>query len=123
VLALQIDVDFSDASRLSGGAGFKFGDLTLCNMTPATLNNVSVRNYATIVNALLGGGSSGGFTAADILTVDPITEDIASAFEGGAPSDFAQQHLVHGSCRWQNGDLTTFDQSSWGAPSLGQARS
>jgi len=113
VLALQIDVDFSDAGRLSGGAGFKFGDLTLCNMTPSTLNNLSVRNYATIVNALLGGGSSGGFTAADILTLEPITEDIASAFEGGTPSDFAQQHLVHGSCGWKNGDLTTYPQAAW----------
>jgi hypothetical protein len=35
---------------------------------------------------------------ADITALDPITADIAGAFEAGPPSTFAQQHLVHGSC-------------------------
>jgi len=98
VLALQLDVDFSDATKLSSSTGYKFGDLTLCSMTPSTLNNLTVRQFDTIVNALLGGGSSGGFTIADIGTLDPVTASLARAFEGGTPSDFAQQHVVHGAC-------------------------
>lgn len=99
VVALQLDIDFSDAGRLAGSTGYKFGDLTLCSMTPSSLNNLSVRQYAAIANALLGGGSSGGFTGADITTLDPITADISAAFAGGEPSSFAQSHLVRGSCQ------------------------
>ena len=98
VLVLQLDVDFSDAGKLPTNTGYKFGDLTLCSMTPSGLNNLTVRQYAAIVNALLGGGASTGFSGADITTLDPITANIAGAFEAGSPSSFAQAHLVNGTC-------------------------
>jgi len=110
VLALQLDVDFADAGKLSAGSGLKFGDLTICGLTSdpqdhksvAALNGTSVRDLLAIDNALLGGGSSGGFTAGDILGLDDVTGEaaggVSGAFEGGTPSTFAQAHLVHGSC-------------------------
>jgi hypothetical protein len=67
-------------------------------MTPSTLNGLTVRQYTAIVNVLLGGDPSGGFSLTDITTFDPITADIAGAFEAGTPSAFAQSHIVHGAC-------------------------
>jgi PEP-CTERM motif len=95
VLALQLDIDFSDAGFLSGTSGIHFGDLILENFsTIPGLNGLTVRQFATIINALLGDGSSGGFTTGDITALDPIVQDVASAFEGGTPSGFAQTNLV-----------------------------
>jgi hypothetical protein len=99
VLALQLDVDFADAGDLTANSGLKFGDLTICGLTSETgLNGKSVRDFLTIDNALLGGGSSGGFSGGDITNLDPITADVTGAFDGGTPSSFAQAHLVDGSC-------------------------
>ncbi|HEV2385931.1 MAG TPA: hypothetical protein VGS20_01635 [Candidatus Acidoferrales bacterium] len=98
VLALSLDIAFSDAGKLAGTTGYAFGDLTLCGLSPTSLNGQTIRQYPAIVNALLGGGSSGGFTGADIPTLDPITDSIAGAFNGGSPSTFAQQHLFNGAC-------------------------
>jgi hypothetical protein len=121
VLSLQLDVDFSDANVLSGNTNTKFGDLVLYGFTSTsyttyytdltTLNGLTVRQYLTIVNALLGGGSSGGFSGINIVDLDPVTQDLSGAFEGGTPSTFAQQHLKKG---WKNGDVVTYTQSEWG---------
>src|SRR6185437_16246303 len=111
---LQLDVDFADAGLLTASSGLKFGDLTICGLTTDTsLNGMTVRDLLTIDNALLGGGSSSGFTGADIFALDPLTEDVASSFEGGIPSTWAQAHLENGSCGWHTGDLLTYSQGLW----------
>jgi hypothetical protein len=117
VLALRLDVDFSDASYLVGNSGLRFGDLRLCRFTslPA-LNGNTVREFLGLANQMLGGATppSGGPYTIDDLAL--VTRDLTLAFEGGVVSQFAQDHLVNGDCPggWQNGDLITYSQDSWG---------
>jgi hypothetical protein len=95
VLALRLNIDFSDAGDLAGAVNVKFGDLTLCGFADLTaLNGTSVRSFLSTVNILLGGGSS---TYA-ISQLDPITIDLNNAFSAGTVSSFAQAHLVNGAC-------------------------
>jgi len=118
VVALQLNVDFSDAGFL-GPPSLHTGDLVLCGFTslPA-LNGVTVRQFLGTVNTLLGGGSA-AFTIGDLA---PITAELNASFSGGTPDAFAQQHLGKDStCQavsWLNGDLITFTQSIWGATLL-----
>jgi hypothetical protein len=94
VVALELDVDMSDAGVLGGTSGLRFGDLLLCEFTTPALNGITVRQFLAIANTLLGGGS-GPLTIDD---ADPITFELTRAFVGGDPSTFAQQHLFAGSC-------------------------
>jgi hypothetical protein len=95
VLALQLDVEFADAGYLSGSSGIPLADLVLANMESygfsnyAALNGLSVRQFLGIANNRLG-GRSGEYTLDDIAIV---TNQLALAFEGGQPSEFAQNHL------------------------------
>ncbi len=57
VLALHLNVDFSDA-RVEGTLAPPFGDLVLCNVGTLPLNGTTVRQFLAIVDTLLGGGSS-----------------------------------------------------------------
>ena len=93
VLALHLNVDFSDA-RVEGTLAPPFGDLVLCNVGTLPLNGTTVRQFLAIVDTLLGGGSS-PFTIADL---DPVTTQLNGSFDGGVPSPFAQDHLVNGAC-------------------------
>jgi len=47
-----------------------------------------------VVNTALGGGS----TTDSIANLDPMTFDVNGAFEGGAPSSFAQTNLFPAAC-------------------------
>jgi hypothetical protein len=96
VLAVRLDVDYSDAHALASASGLAFGDLTLCGLTGATagLNGTSVRAFAAVLDTALGGGST-GYSPADL---GPLADDVSSAFNDGSVSTFAQQHLVNGSC-------------------------
>jgi hypothetical protein len=95
VLALRLDVDFSDANMLGGTSGLAFGDLYVCELTTTTaLNGLTVRQVLALANTVLGGGS--GPYSADEL--DPVVFALTQAFVGGDPSTFAQQHLFTGSC-------------------------
>lgn len=102
VLALKLDVDFSDAALLGGTSGLDFGDLTLCNFTALTaLNGMTVRQLLALENALLGGGS-GTYTIDQLYTGEPnalVPLDVPNAFDGGTVQPFAQAHLVSGACR------------------------
>ena len=91
VTALRINIDFSDAGLLQGTLGINFGDLTLSNFTTLPLlNGLTVRQFQSVVNTLLGGGSS-IYTIADLdLTIDNLN----SSFGGGALTIFAQDHLL-----------------------------
>jgi hypothetical protein len=92
VLALTLNVDFS---ALTGGtAGIPLSSLRICGVTPSALSGTTVASFLALANTLLGGGTSG----VSIDQVTPIAAQINSAFTGGAPSTWAQDHLVHGPC-------------------------
>ena len=91
-LALQFNVDFSDAGKLPGTSGLRFGDLILANFTLLPqLNGLTVRQYLADLNILLSGGSS-------ILTIADLDAALPGNFNGaffdGQPSQFAQDHLI-----------------------------
>jgi hypothetical protein len=94
VSGLKLNVDFSDAGVLHGTAAVKLGDLTLCNMALAGLNNTTVRDFLAMANTALGGGA----TPYAITDLDPIANQLNGAFGAGAASTFAQQSLVNGAC-------------------------
>ena len=90
VLALQFNVDFSDAGYLTGAAGTLFGDLILVDLPfTAEFNGFTVRQFLGVANTRLGGGA--GSASYDALAA--LTEDLNSAFVSGDPSQFAQDHL------------------------------
>lgn len=105
MLALKLNIDFSDAGLLKGdcfqglmkgGSPFRFGDLMLCNLSTSLsgLNGLTIRDFLPIVNTLLGGGTA-SFTIVDLT---PVTADLNDSFGGGLASSFAQEHLMHGPC-------------------------
>ncbi len=100
VLALQLDVDFSDAGLLPATSGQKFGDLTLCNFPAVTgddlsaANGMTVRQLLAAANTALGGGTQ----VLNINELDWLASSLNSAFDNGTPSSFAQTNLVNGPC-------------------------
>jgi hypothetical protein len=96
VLALQLDIDYSDRGLLAGTTGLRVGDLTLCGLTGATasLDGTSVRSFAALANTALGGGSTGY----SITDLDNLAGQITNAFNNGVVSSFAQTSLVNGAC-------------------------
>ncbi|HEY5924676.1 MAG TPA: hypothetical protein VIV11_23515 [Kofleriaceae bacterium] len=92
VLGLALNVAFS--SLTGGTSGVQFGSLTLCGVTPASLNGTSVNALLASANTLLGGGTN-AFTINDLA---PIAAELNNAFSGGAPSTWAQDHLFNGAC-------------------------
>lgn len=96
VLALEFNVDFSDAGLLPGSSGLRFGDLILENFSngpfvnQASFNGLTVRQFLADENILLSGGST-VFTIADLGTA---ASDMNGSFSNGIPSAFAQAHLV-----------------------------
>ena len=95
MLALRLNIDFSDAGVTMGSAGIAFGDLTLCALgaTPS-LDGLTVRAFSAIVNTALGGGT----TANSIAVLNPIISELNSSFGGGGVGLFAQNNLVNGPC-------------------------
>ncbi len=93
VLALQNDVDFADAGFLGGSAGVGFGDLVLHDLAAPyrpSLNGLTVRQFLAEANFALGGSDLGRYTVDDLAV---LTDEVSRAFEGGQPSQFAQNHL------------------------------
>jgi hypothetical protein len=91
VLALQLNVDFSNAGFLVGTSGIPFGNLVLQNFTsqPA-LNGLTVSQFLGDANSCLGGGSC----LYSIGVMDTITFDLNASFDGGVVSAFAQTNLA-----------------------------
>jgi len=121
VLALRLDVDFSDAGRLPTSSSLKFGDLTVCGLTDtptstSEFNGMSVREVLAALSAVLGGQAT---TDTDD-TLDAVAYYLSGSFEGGTPSTWAQQHLENGACGWHQGDLTTYGQLGWTSTSPAQ---
>ena len=121
VTALRLNIDFADAGVTIATSGVKFGDLTLCGFSNLpSLNGLTVRQFSTDVNTLLGGGGS----IYDINTLAPVAFDLNGSFAAGAASTFAQDHLFNGACPvWQNGDVITYSQENWGGdPTTGAGK-
>jgi len=100
VIALKLDVDYSDAGLLLGSSGIPFGDLVLSNFSKdfdgytiaaVNLNGLSVSEFLGDVNIALGGGGS---NIASISALDDILENVDIAFDGGIVTPFAQDHLM-----------------------------
>jgi hypothetical protein len=104
VLALEFNVDFSDAGLLPGTSGLRFGDLVLTDFsTFPQLNGLTVRQFLGDVNTLLSGGSS----IISISDLGPLVNDVNSSFSfGSTVSQFAQDHL-------EAPGATVPEQSSW----------
>ena len=92
VAALKLNIDFSDANLLTHASSTAFGDLTLCGVTPSSLNGSSVRSLLTAANNALGGVTS--FSS----DLGQLVSDVNVSFVNGAPSTFAEDHLFLGSC-------------------------
>ncbi len=93
-MALFFDVTFADAGLLPGTSGLKLGDLCVCGLTLRRFNGMTVRDFFLTVNGHLGGTP---FTES-IDDIAILTNDITAAFQGGAPSAFAQTHLFSTPC-------------------------
>jgi hypothetical protein len=91
VLALEFNVDFSDAGFLPAASGIPFGDLVLEGFsTLPQLDGLTVRQFLGDMNILLSGGSS-------IVSIDDLGTILFSlndSFADGTPEQFAQDHLV-----------------------------
>ena len=90
VVALDLNIGFSDLGDLGHPAGVTFGDLILTDLagTLAGLDGRTVRQFYEIVDAALGGG----FEPYGIVDLAGLTNEVNSSFGGGYVSDFAQQH-------------------------------
>jgi hypothetical protein len=112
VVALKLNVDFSDADVL-GPMSIDFGSLLLCGFSaqPA-LNGMAIRDFLDVNHNALGGGPP----LYPITDLFAITQELNGAFESGLPTLFAQTHVFNGACPggWQNGDMTTHSQAQWG---------
>ena len=93
VVALKLNVDFSD-NALIPSSSTAFGNLLLCNVTPAGLNGSNVRALLAAANTLMSGSSS----PYSIVEIAALVNNVDNAFVGGTPSTFAQEHLFVGSC-------------------------
>ena len=92
-LALTLNVRFSDADLLAHTSWTALGDLHICGFS--ILPSQTVRQFLANANTVLGGGSIAGLTP---NFADIVADSINGAFVGGAPSTFAQNYLVNGSC-------------------------
>lgn len=92
VLALQLDVDFSDAGYLSGSSGLLFGDLIIANLTgsDSDLNGLSIREFLSDANTCLGGGAC----LDGLANEDAIAGSLTFAFDSSQPDEFAQDFLI-----------------------------
>ncbi len=91
VVALRLNIDFSDAGFLLGTSGIPFGNLVLSNFsTLPALNGQTVRQIEGTLEAVLGGSN----TSYSFSDADTLASNLNSAFQGGAVSTFAQQNLV-----------------------------
>jgi|WetSurMetagenome_2_1015567.scaffolds.fasta_scaffold30269_3 hypothetical protein len=111
VVALKLNVDFSDAGMLTGSSGLAFGDLTMCGFGNA-FDGGKIRDFLASANTVLGGGSV-GFSVAELA---PIALELNGAFFQSVPSTFAQTHLFRGACPhvWADGEVISYPQTGWG---------
>ncbi len=92
VAGLRLNIDFNAAGILPHPAGVPFGDLMLTGLSGslAGLDGMSLSQFQTVANTLLGGG----FEPFPLLDVSALTMLINGAFEGGFAGTWADDHLV-----------------------------
>jgi hypothetical protein len=92
VLALRLNIDFSDAGLTPHPNGVAFGDLILKGLTgtEASMNGLTVRALLSDMNILLGGGTVANISLTD---ADDVTDGVNSSFNGGPVSTFGQNNL------------------------------
>jgi hypothetical protein len=92
VVALRLNVDFSAAGFLAGTSGLPFGNLYLTGFDPALagLNGMTVSQFLTLNETLLGGGS-GIYT---IFDIDLLGDQLNTAFDPSSNFSFADAHLT-----------------------------
>ncbi len=93
-VALKLNIDYSAAGALPHAAPTPFGNLLLCNVTPAGLDGSTVGDLLAAANTLLSGTGS----AYSVAEIAPLVRNVNDAFVGGTPSAFAQAHLFTGNC-------------------------
>jgi len=92
VLALQLDVDFSDAGILPSPSGVHFGDLVVENYYPAPqVDGLTVREILAYANADLSGGTSPLILETE---ASDLVGSLTYSFDEGIPATFAQEFLV-----------------------------
>lgn len=91
VTALHLNVDYSAFGLLLGTSTLHFGELTLKGFTGtlAGLNGMLVKNFLTLNETALGGGS----TPISIADLDPVLQQVNGSFTTGVLTQFAQAHL------------------------------
>ena len=96
VLALRLNIDYSDAGLTPGSSPLRFGDVRLCGYSGSLtgLNGLTIREFSALANIALGGGTT-PFVVQDL---NQTAFDINNAFSYGIVGPFAQQHLVAGAC-------------------------
>ena len=92
VVALRLNVDFSDAGYLPGSLGIPFGDLVIHDYAAMPhANGLTVRQLLDLVNLGLGGA----VVAYGLDDANTLLQDLNVAFsEGQFATQFAQDHLA-----------------------------
>jgi hypothetical protein len=86
VLALQLNVDFSDAGVTAGG----FGDLVYSD-SASSLDGKTVSEILAAANMALGGGGlPSGYT---FSSLNALATNLNESFDNGVPTSWAETHL------------------------------
>ena len=91
ILALELNVDFSDAGALQGQVS-KTGDLVL-NDPSSPLNGKTIRQILAIANTALGGGNVSAY-GITISGLNPLIDNLNQAFDGCQADAWATAHLT-----------------------------
>jgi hypothetical protein len=92
VVALTLNVDFSDAGFLHGTSSIPFGSLVLTSFSSGLsgLDGMTVSQFLAIANTCLGDGSC----PYGLDNIAAITDDLNDSFPGGTVSTFADTNLA-----------------------------
>ena len=92
VVALTLNVDFSNAGFLHGTSSIPFGDILLTNFGGGLsgLNGLTVNQFLATANTCLGDGSC----PYGLGNVAGITDELDASFAGGTVSAFADTNLA-----------------------------
>ena len=91
VLALELNVDFSNAGFLAHPAGTPFGNVVLQSFsTMPALNGLTVNQFLADANICLGGGTC----IFPVAALDNIASELNASFDTGTPDSFANTNLA-----------------------------
>jgi hypothetical protein len=91
VLALELNVTFADANRLGL---FGIGNQYVCALGNANLDGLTVRQVLALANNALGGVA----TSVSLDVLDGLLHDVNGAFESGAVTQYARDHIFMDGC-------------------------